>query len=122
MAIFGPHAVDAVLQDLEAELGEAVSAAAVEAQMRYVKSRVGGEDWRKKGSDFMRTGAVRELGYVARFEADTEHLSVTLHNACMPYLNVGMAQALYEIAMGKDSSQVSWELRDDGDLEIEVNL
>ncbi|MGQ9476636.1 MAG: hypothetical protein ACUVRX_11645 [Actinomycetota bacterium] len=70
----------------------------------------------------MRMGAVRGLGYVARFEADTERLSVTLRNACMPYLNVGMAQALYEIAMGKDSSKVSWSLRDDGDLEIEITL
>lgn len=122
MAIFGPHAVDTVLQDLEAELGEAVPAAAVEAQRRYVKSRVGEENWRKRGSDFMRMGALRGLGYVSRFEADTERLSVTLHNACMPYLNVGMAQALYEIAMGKDSSEVSWSLRDDGDLEIEITL
>ncbi|MDI7253452.1 MAG: hypothetical protein QME89_12980, partial [Actinomycetota bacterium] len=105
MALFGPHAVDAVLQDLEAELGDEVPAAAVEAQRRYVKSRVAGENWRKRGTDFMHMAALRGLGYVARFEADTEHLSVTLHNACMPYLNVGMAQALYEIAMGRENSE-----------------
>ncbi len=122
MALFGPHAVDAVLQDLEAELGEAVPAAAVEAQRRYVKSRIGGENWRRRGSDFMRMGALRGLGYVARFEADEKRLSVTLHNACMPYLNVGMAQALYEAAMGRESSKAVWEMREDGDLEIEVTL
>jgi len=120
MALFGPHAVDAVLRDLEAELGEEVPAAVVEAQRRYVKSRAGGENWRRRGTTFLRMGALRGLGYVARFEADEKRLSVTIHNACMPYLSVGMAQALYETAMGRDRSEAHWRLGDDGDLEMEI--
>lgn len=60
-------------------------------QRRYVKFRVGEENCWKRGSDFMCMGALRGLGYVARFEANTERLSVTLRNACMPCPNVGMA-------------------------------
>lgn len=122
MALFGPHAVDAVLQDLEAELGEEVPAAAVEAQRRYVKSRVADENWRKGKIDFRYMGALRGLGYVARFEADEKRLSVTFRNACMPCLIVGMAQAIYEVAMGKEESEARWELHPDGDLDIEVRF
>ncbi len=120
MALFGPFSVDAVLRDLETELGEDIPAAAVEAQRRYVKSRAKEENWRRKGTDFMRMGALRGLGYVAGFEADEKHLSVVIQNACLPYLNVGMAQALYEIALGLEESSCEWELSDEGDLRIVV--
>lgn len=120
MALFGPFSVDAVLRDLEAELGEDIPAAAVEAQRRYVKSRAGEENWRRRGADFMRMGALRGLGYVASFEADEKRLSVVIQNACLPYLNAGMAQALYEIALGLEDSSCEWELSPQGDLRILV--
>lgn len=122
MALFGPHAVDAVLMDLEAELGEAVLETVIEVQRRYVKSRVGEENWRRRGTTFARMAALRGLGYVARFEADEKHLSVTICNACMPHLDVGMAQALYEIAMGKDNSERFWSFSEDGILDITVSI
>lgn len=122
MAIFGPHAVDSVIADLEEELGEEIPRAAVEAQRRYVRSRVAQENWRRRGTTFARMAALRGLGYVDDFAVDEKRLRVILVNSCMPYLCVGMAQALYELAMGKERSQARWELSGDGVLEITVEL
>ncbi len=122
MAIFGPHAVDSVLADLEEELGEEIPRLAVEAQRRYVKSRLAAENWRRRGTTFARMAAVRGLGYVAEFEVNERRLRVRLLNSCMPYLCVGMAQALYELAMGRERSEAHWSLSADGELEIAVEL
>ncbi len=122
MAIFGPHAVDSVIADLEEELGQEIPMAVVEAQRRFVKSMAAKEDWRRERSAFARMAALRGLGYVAEFAADERRLRVKLVNSCMPYLCVGMAQALYELAMGRDSSRVHWELSNDGVLDMMVEF
>ncbi|MEJ5186839.1 MAG: hypothetical protein WHT46_07140 [Candidatus Geothermincolales bacterium] len=122
LAIFGPHALDSVISDLEEELGEEIPQVVVEAQRRYVKSRVAQENWRRRGTTFARMAAVRGLGYVADFEVDEKRLRVRILNSCMPYICVGMAKALYELAMGRESSEAHWNLSDDGELEIAVEL
>jgi len=35
---------------------------------------------------------------------------------------VGMAQAIYETALGKESSTYEWDLAEDGDLSITVRV
>lgn len=118
MAIFGPQALEAVLDDLESELGEDIPRAVVEAQKRYVKSRTEKMNWRRSGITFVKLVALRGMGNITRFEADKKHLSVRIQNACLPLVMVGMAQALYEIALGLEDSTYEWELSDDGDLNI----
>ncbi len=122
MAFFGPLAMDAVLYDLESELGESVAELAIEAQRRFVKSRVAGDNWRRSGASFGGMAALRGVGNIVRFEADERHLSVTIQNSCIPLLVVGMAQAVYEIAMGKESSTCEWRLEEDGDLEFTLRV
>ncbi len=119
-ALFGPFAMDAVLYDLESELGGSIPEVVVEAQRRYIKSHVGGRNWRRSGTTFGQLTAIRGLGNIAWFEADAEHLSVTVQNSCMPLLVLGMAQAIFETALGLDSTTYEWKIDDDGDFEFTV--
>ena len=120
MAVIGPFAMDAVLQDLESELGGSIPEVVVEAQRRYVKSRIEGGQWRRGGATFNRLTALRGLGNIIFFEADEKHLSVTIQNSCMPLLVLGLAQAIYETALGLDSTTYEWKMDDDGDFEFIV--
>jgi hypothetical protein len=120
MALIGPYAMDAVLQDLESELGGSIPEAVVEAQRRYVRSRVEGGQWRRGGATFNRLTALRGLGNITWFEADERHLSVRIQNSCMPLLVLGMAQAIYESAMNKEGSTYAWKISEDGDFEFTI--
>jgi hypothetical protein len=120
MALIGPYAMDAVLQDLESELGGSIPEAVVEAQRRYVRSRVEGGQWRRGGATFNRLTALRGLGNITWFEADEKHLSVRIQNSCMPLLVLGMAQAIYESAMNQESSTCEWKISEDGDSEFTI--
>ncbi|MEW6554286.1 MAG: hypothetical protein AB1384_08385 [Actinomycetota bacterium] len=120
MAIFGPWAVDSVLDDLQEELGEKIQDAVVEALRRHLRSSLSEESWRKDMVIFNRMSALRGLGNLVQFEGDRDYLTVTFENSCMPLLMVGTVQGLFEMAMGKESSTREWELSDDGDLTVTV--
>ncbi len=120
MAIYGPSALEAVLDDLEAELGESVPEVVAEAQRRYVRSRIGGHDWMRGGLTFNRLTALRGLGNITRFEADESRLDLNIQNSCLAPMMVGMAQAIFETALNKDSTTRAWSLAEDGDLEISI--
>lgn len=122
MAIYGPSALEAVLDDLEAELGEEIPAAVIEAERRFVKDRARKRDWRRGETTFSRLSALRGMGNITRFEADEKRLSLTIENACLSLLMVGMAQALYELALNRERSAYEYHLADDGDLYIEVGI
>ncbi len=70
MALIGPFSMDSVLHDLEAELGPSIPEVVVEAQRKYVKSRIEGGYWRHGGTTFNRLAAIRGVGNITRFEAD----------------------------------------------------
>jgi hypothetical protein len=118
MALYPPNAVEAVLLDLENELGEMIPDLAVQAQKLYVKSRVGGENWRHGKVTFGQLVALRGLGNLSKFEVDENHLSLKIDNSCLQPLMAGMAQALFELALSKDKTSYEWDLAEDGDLEI----
>jgi ribosomal protein L37E len=120
MAIYSPTSLEAVLGDLEMELGEAIPAAVIEAQRRYVKSRVGDDNWRRGEWTFRHLTAVRGLGNLTRFEVDEHRLDVTIENACLPLIMVGMAKAIYELALGYDETTHEWGVNEEGDLNITV--
>ena len=120
MAFFDPAAVDTVFEDLEAELGEAVPEAIIEAQRRYGKLSMSKYNWKRSGHDFKTWAGLRGLGNIAAFQADQKRLTVTLENPSMNLIMVGMAIALYELAWGTESSTHEWHQTDDGDLTITV--
>jgi len=122
MALFDPAAMDAVFDDLEAELGESVPDAIIEAQRRYGKRSMSADSWRRSGYDFKSWAALRGLGNITRFKADDKRLTLTLENPSMHLALVGMTQALYELAWGAESSTSEWHHTDDGDLVINITL
>lgn len=122
VAILGPLAVDAIFDDLEAEYGADIQDAAIEAQRRYVKSRVVKEDIEKLVYSYRSLTALRGLGNIARFEADERRLEVVIENSCLPLMLVGMAKALYELALDEEPSSHEWRLSEDGDLSITLQV
>lgn len=120
MALYPPGSLEVVLIELERELGESIPEVVVEAQRQYVKSRVGGENWKRGGYTFGQLVALRGLGNLTGFEADEDHLSLLIENSCLPPVMVGMAQALFELALNKERTTYEWSLAEDGDLRIKV--
>jgi hypothetical protein len=52
MALFGPLALDAVFDDLEAELGEAIPETVIEAMRRYIRDAWSYEEWWREEDTF----------------------------------------------------------------------
>jgi hypothetical protein len=122
MAIFGPEAMEAVLDDLEAELGEVIQEVAIESQRRYIKSAWTEEEWRRDADVFRRMIAVRGVGNLAHFEADRQGLTLTIQNSCLHLLMVGAIQALVEMAYRVEESTYEWDFTDDGDLTVTIKV
>jgi len=121
VAILGPLALEAILYDLEAVYGQEIVEAAIEAERRFVRSRVDEKELRELVFSLRALTALRGLGNVTRFDADEHHVSITIENSCIQLFVVGMAQALYELALAKESSTREWELAADGDLNIIIH-
>jgi hypothetical protein len=121
MVIVGPLGMDAVFEDLEAELGVAIDEEVIEAQRRYVRSTWSQDRWNKDGPAFQRMIVLRGLGNLTGFEGDADHVTIRIENACLHLQMVGMAQALVELVYHLDDSDINWELADDGDLTITVS-
>lgn len=117
-AIYGPHAFDSILSDLENELGDAIPSFIIEAQRQYTKKHWDNENWKKSPSEFILRVAVRGLGNVVDFNPTKEKHELLIQNPCMHLIMVGMVQGLVELARGWDSSNCDYELKDDGDLSI----
>lgn len=122
MAFFDPAAMDIVFDDLEAELGESVPEAIIEAQRRAWKLSMSLDNWKRSGYDFKSYAAIRGLGNITAFKADEKRLTLTFENPSMHLAQVGLAIALYELAWRAENSTHEWHRTDDGDLVVTVEL
>jgi hypothetical protein len=120
MAIFGPVGLEAIFDDLESELGETVSSTVIEAQRRYVRESLNPEEWLKGEEALRNMMALRGLGVLTDYGARDGSFTVTIRNACVPYLMVGIVQGLFELATGKENTSHSWSRAEDGDLTISI--
>jgi hypothetical protein len=120
MMIISPAGIDAVLDDLEAELGEAIPEAVVEAQRRFVREAMKEQDWQRGEGDYRSMLALRGLGQLAGMEMDENHLTVTIENSCMPLIMVGTMQGIFELAGGIENSTYAWKTEEDGNLSITI--
>jgi hypothetical protein len=120
MALFGSAAMDAVFDDLEAELGKTIPELTIEAQRRLVKSYVSEENWQKSGWTFKSMVALQGLGNLTRFTADKRGLELTIQNSCLHLPMIGFTQAAVELVLGAEKSTCDWELSPEGDLSIVV--
>ncbi len=119
MVMMGPEVQDPLFKELENELGEAIPAAVVEAQRRFVKSgfysisEVGNE------GDFRTQLALRGMGNLREIRMGANGMRMCIDNAANYLMAVGMAQGLFEMAFDV-GSHVEWEISEEGDLSLEV--
>jgi len=121
MTIISPSGLDAIFADLEAELGEEIPAAVVEAQRRFARQIMADQEWGEAGLEGLREMlGLRGLGYLEEIEADGERIRVMIRNSCLPLLMAGTVQGMFELFSGRERSACWWEVRDDGTLKVEV--
>jgi hypothetical protein len=121
MCVLGVIAVDTLMEDLEAELGEAVPEAVIEAQRRLIKAAMKGVELRSHPAAFRRMLACRGLGNLTSLETSGGTQLMTIQSSCLALPVVGIIQALYELMAGLESSTRRYELAPDGDLTIELS-
>jgi hypothetical protein len=119
MAINGETGMQDVFEELEMELGGGVPNAVIEAQRRFIKSGFFSIESIFSEGDFRTQFAYRGLGDLKEFMMGSTGLRLRLENSTLHLLVVGIAQALFELAFGRDS-EVEWELSQESVLQVEV--
>jgi hypothetical protein len=119
MSINGETGLQEVFRELEEEMGDVIPCAVIEAQRSFVKSGFYSIEGLLSEGDFRTQFAYRGFGNLRDFLMGSTGLHLRLENATFHLIVVGLAQALFELAFGRDSL-VDWELSEEGDLEIEV--
>jgi len=120
MALAGPAALDAVMDELEKELGDTIPHVIVEAQRRFIKTGFYTLDEVASEELFRMQLAVRGLGNVRDFEWQEGGLRFRLENPCLIPVIAGMALGFFEMASGEEG-HVEWKRAEDGDLLVEIS-
>ncbi len=119
MVMMGPEVQDPLFEELEKELGEAVPAAVVEAQRRFVKTGFYSIEEIGDEGDFRTQLALRGYGNLREISMGAKGMRMRVDNAACYLMTAGLAQGLFEMAFDVES-YVEWELSQEGDLEVEV--
>lgn len=120
MAIFGPAGIEAILDDLESELGETIPDVVIEAERRYIRGAMADLGWLGEPERYRRMMGFRGAGDIASFEVDERHMAVELRNACVPLIQIGIFQGMFELINDLEASTCGYERSDDGDLSIQL--
>ncbi len=120
MSINGETGLQEVFFELETEMGESLPLVVIEAQRRFVKSGFFSIEGLLSEADFRTQFAFRGLGNLSGFKMGATGLRMRLENPTLHLIVVGFAQALFELAFDV-KSRVDWEVRDNGDLHVEVS-
>lgn len=119
MAILGPSLLNPIFEELEAELGEAIPRAVVEAQRRFVKTGFYSIEEVRDEGDMRTQFALRGLGNLKEIEMGKKGMRVRMDNTTLHLVVVGLIQGLFEMAFDIDSN-VEWELSEGNDLYLEI--
>lgn len=119
MAIQGDALLDPVFSELEAELGDAIPRAVVEAQRRFTRSGFYNMNDITGEEDFRKQLALRGLGNMRELNMKRKGMNMRLENVALPLMVVGLSQGFFEMGFSTDST-VDWELSEEGSLEMEV--
>jgi hypothetical protein len=119
VSINGETGFQEVFDELEAELGDTIPRAVIEAQRRFIKSGFFSIEGLLSEADFRTQFAYRGLGNLSEFRMGATGLHMKLENPTLHHSVIGFTQALFELAF-KVRSGVDWEISGDGDLLVEV--
>jgi hypothetical protein len=120
MSLLGPHELDPIFRELEAELGEEIPEVVVEAQSSVTRSGFYTLDDIRNKDVFRTQMALRGLGNLRELNIGAKGLSMRLDNAGLPLMVVGMMKGIFEASNNLESSHIEWEFSQAGDLEMEV--
>lgn len=119
VVMLGPAYQDAIFSELGKELGETIPRVVVEAQRRFVKTGFYSIAEIRDEEGFRKQFALRGLGDLQEVELGERTLKVSIRNAALHLMVVGLMQGYFETATRSDS-EVEWEMRDDGTLSLEI--
>ena len=119
MVLIGPATQEAIIDELEKELGDSIPRAVVEAQRRFTRTGFYSMDGTGSTQDFRMHLAKRGMGNLREMVWDESSLFIRLENPCLHPVIAGFIQGLFELASGSDA-EMEWELAEDGDLMVEV--
>jgi RNA polymerase subunit RPABC4/transcription elongation factor Spt4 len=120
MALVGPAALDAIIDDLEDELGETIPQVVSEAQRRFVKTGFYSLEEIATEELFRKELAIRGLGNLREVEWGEKSLRFRLENSCLNPVIVGLVQGFFELAFQQES-RAEWEVNEEGDLVVKVS-
>jgi hypothetical protein len=122
MSFVGPAALDAIIVELEKELGDSIPRVIIEAQRRFIRTGFYSLDEIATEELFRMQLAIRGLGNLREIQWMENRLNIRLENPCLPIVIVGLIQGFFELASGR-TGEVEWELeKDGGSLSVEVSL
>lgn len=119
MVLIGPGTQEAIIDELETELGDSIPRAVVEAQRRFARTGFYSMDGTGSAEDFRMHLAKRGMGNLQEIEWEESRLFLRLENPCLHLVIAGFIQGLFELASGSEA-EMEWELAEDGDLTVEV--
>jgi hypothetical protein len=119
MAFLTVDQIDAVLRELEEELGEDIVAVILQAQRDYIKNNFGAEEM-GKGYQYLRYFlALRGLGNLVKYEIDDAGMEAVIENARPPLLVAGIMHGIFELLSALEG-KIEYRTLDDGTLEVKV--
>jgi hypothetical protein len=120
VVMIGPSYLNAVFNELEGELGEDIPRIVVEAQRVFTKQDVYSPNEIKEMQEFRALLGLRGLGNLRELKMQEKALNVTIENAAIPLLLVGLMQGYFEDVTGMDS-RADWEVGEEGTLRLEIS-
>ncbi len=119
MVATGPAALDAIIEELEEELGDAIPRVVVEAQRRVVRAGFYPIEEARTQEGLREAFAVRGMGNLKEMTWREGGLHFHIENPCLVTVLVGLVQGVFEMVTDRDS-EVNWEVRPEGDLVVDV--
>jgi hypothetical protein len=119
MIAIGPASLDAVVVELEKELGDTIPRVVVEAQRRVVRGGFYPIEEARSQEALREALALRGMGNLREITWREGGLHFHIENPCLIPVLVGLVQGIFEMVTGRDS-EVNWEVTADGDLTVDV--
>ena len=119
VALVGPAGLQAILDDLEGELGEAIPETIIEAMRLYVTTAPGSFWESLREEDFGHWLALFGLGNLVSFDQKGAGVTARIENPALPLAVVGISLGLYEIVSGTKGT-INWSIAEDGDLTLAI--
>jgi len=116
----GDALLQPVFSELEEELGDEIPRAVVEAQRRFTESGFYTMDDITEEADFRTQLALRGLGNLKELSMKKQGMHMRVVNVVLPLILVGMFQGFFEMSFDLRSSDVDWQISEEGDLEMEA--